>query len=510
MNTYILYLRKSRQDNPNETVEEVLFKHETILQEYAEKNLGGRITEENIYREVQSGESIDDRIEIKKVLKRIEDPNVKGVLVIEPQRLSRGDLEDCGRLISDLRYTRTEVITPYMTYDLTEKLERKFFQDELLRGRDYLEYTKEILSRGKIASVKRGCYIPSVAPYGYSRIKIGNDHTLEEHPEEADIVRYIFELYALKGFTPLQIAEELNRMGVKPRLKDKWVKSSIRGILSNEHYIGLVVYNKIKETIVVEDGKRKVKRLRQATEDILYAEGLHDAIISKELWDKAQDIIKKNPRVTKERTLQNPLASILRCSGCGGVMLRVSPSKKRKNASCRYSCGNKPSCFKSVEVPTVLEAVIKALEEAELPNLQMKITNDEGNAIKIQKALLIKYEEQMNEYRAQEEKQFDLLETGQYTTEIFNKRNAALREKIDALQKTIMDTRANLPREVDYTERVATLEEAISILKDSKASAKDQNNLLKSIIESIEYTGEKNTGFKGRTNPFSLNVFLRL
>ena len=102
---YLIYLRKSRQDNPDETVEEVLSKHENILQEYAMRELGGKIPEKNIYREVVSGESIEEREEIKKVLSRIEDPNIKGVLVIEPQRLSRGDLVDCGTLISNFQYT---------------------------------------------------------------------------------------------------------------------------------------------------------------------------------------------------------------------------------------------------------------------------------------------------------------------------------------------------------------------------------------------------------------------
>ena len=63
---YLIYLRKSRQDDPNETVEEVLEKHETMLQEFALKEFGGRIPEENIYREVVSGESIDDRERCKR------------------------------------------------------------------------------------------------------------------------------------------------------------------------------------------------------------------------------------------------------------------------------------------------------------------------------------------------------------------------------------------------------------------------------------------------------------
>ena len=89
---YLIYLRKSRQDDPNETVEQVLAKHEIQLQEFAVRTFGAKIPEGNIYREVVSGESISDREEIKKVLARIEDPNIKGVIVIEPSRLSRGDL----------------------------------------------------------------------------------------------------------------------------------------------------------------------------------------------------------------------------------------------------------------------------------------------------------------------------------------------------------------------------------------------------------------------------------
>ena len=99
----LLYLRKSRQDDPNETVEEVLAKHEIQLQEYAEREFGGRIPEENIYREIASGESIATREEIKKVLARIEDPTIKSVIVIEPARLSRGDLGDCDKIIKSFQ-----------------------------------------------------------------------------------------------------------------------------------------------------------------------------------------------------------------------------------------------------------------------------------------------------------------------------------------------------------------------------------------------------------------------
>ena len=75
----LLYLRKSRTDDPTFSVEEVLQKHETILNEWIANNLDGMIPEENRYREVVSGESIEDRIEFQKLLKMVESPKIKAV-----------------------------------------------------------------------------------------------------------------------------------------------------------------------------------------------------------------------------------------------------------------------------------------------------------------------------------------------------------------------------------------------------------------------------------------------
>lgn len=508
---YIIYLRKSRQDDPRETVEEVLAKHEIQLQEYAQREFGGRIPEENIYREVVSGESIEDREEILKVLARIEDPTIKGVLVIEPQRLSRGDLEDCGRLISDFRYTNTSVVTPYMTYDLTNKMERKFFQDELLRGRDYLEYTKEILLRGRIAAIKRGCFIGNIPPYGFNKVKIGKDCTLEIIEEQAEIVRLIFDLYVTQGLTPGAIARKLNAMGVPAPRGGKWFKDTIRGTIRNVHYVGNVTFNKIKNTVVVENGEKKVKRLAQPEDEIIVAEGLHDAIISEETWEAAQKLVARHPREAHNQELKNPLGGVLFCGKCGRVMVRHPYAK----AETRYECRNAPRCFKSVKMSHVIEAVIAALEEAELPALQLKIKNGDGKAAKIQQRLLAKLEKQMDDYRAQEDKQFELLETGRYTQDVFDRRHAVLHDKMEDCQKQIYQAKAAMPKDVDYEERVVALQYAIDMLKDPEASPADQNKALQAIVERIELTSipsdhqNRKRNVRGHS-PFSLKVFMRL
>ena len=111
------YNRKSRSDDPLLSVEEVIENHDRILEEYAREHLGGPIPEENSFKEVGSSETLDSRPEILRLLKAIESPAIKAVLVVEVQRLSRGDLEDAGRLIKIFRYTNTLIITPTKTYD---------------------------------------------------------------------------------------------------------------------------------------------------------------------------------------------------------------------------------------------------------------------------------------------------------------------------------------------------------------------------------------------------------
>ena len=143
------YSRKSRSDDPLLTVEEVLAKHSTILKEWADRNLDAPIPKENIYHEVVSGETIQARPQFKNLLRRIESPQIKAVLIVECERLGRPDLEEIGRISKLFQYTNTLVITLNMTYNLNNKHDRKYFEQELLRGNDFLEYIKEIQNRGR-------------------------------------------------------------------------------------------------------------------------------------------------------------------------------------------------------------------------------------------------------------------------------------------------------------------------------------------------------------------------
>ena len=506
---HIIYLRKSRQDDPRETVEEVLEKHETILQEFALREFGHKIPERNIYREVVSGESIADREEIKEILHRITDPNIKGVLVVEPSRLSRGDLVDCGHLIDAFRYSKTLVVTPYMTYDLEKKMERKFFQDELLRGNDYLEYTKEILWRGRVAAAKRGCYaVGAPAPYGYKKVKIGKDWTLEIVPEHAEVVRLIFKWFTQDNLAPTAIGKKLTGMGIKTATgRDTWEPNTIRQILRNKHYLGLIVFNQRKTMTFIEYGEKVKRSVFQNPEDVIIVNGLHEAIIDEATFEMAQQMTVPKPKTKDDLELKNPLTGLAYCGKCGSLLQRNGFVEQEARIFCK---AHTPRCFKSVRQSELEDAVLSLLEQVELPSLKLKVQNDDGNAIKVQQRIIAKLREQISDLESQEENLFELLETKVYTPDMFSRRHTALLTKLENTKEELEKAKRAMPKSIDYEERAESLEKTIQLMRNPEASATDKNNMLKYIIERIEYHGVPLKEAKRGENSFTLNIKLRL
>ena len=501
--TYLMYLRKSRADNPEESVEEVLAKHERLLQDYFQRELGHPIPEDCIYREVVSGgENIADREEMCKVLSRIESPEVVGVACADPQRLSRGSLTDCDLLIDSLRYNKVLCVTPVMVYDLENKMERRFFQDELMRGRDYLDYLKDVLYRGRCLSASRGCFVPSQPPYGYNKVKIGKDWTLEPN-ENADIVRMIFNWYTKDYKTPGQIAEELNRMMIPPSKGKEWTRESTLLVLKNLHYDGKIVFGRKKQTVVFENGKKVTKQIRQQPEDMIIAEGKHPAIIDHEIFELAQERIAGRGYMAPptRRALSNPFAGLITCPICGYAMTYHSGRKQRS-----FTCKN--YCSKALTPGDLVPVLKTALLTEHLPALEAKLNNGDGNSMVIQNNLISKLEKQMEDFKAQEAKQYDLLETGIYTNEVFLERNAALREKMTVCSTQLAEAKKNLPKAIDYAEKIITLKEAISALDDDSVSMEKKNRLLKAVIKKIEYTSDKGQPY-GK-NEFKLRIDLNI
>lgn len=325
----IIYLRKSRAEG-KESVEEVLYRHEKILQDFAIQTFGQKIPEENIYREVVSGETLDERVEIKKVFNRLEKEEIKVLLVVEPQRISRGDMLDCGRVVQILRYTETLCVTVTKTYDLNNKFDRELFEAQLSQGNKYLEYSKEIMDRGKALSIREGKYIGSTPPFGYDRKALDKGFMLIKHKIEAPIVETIFNLFVNEDLTTKEISSYLNKHQMESRSKKPWNYNMVRHILKHEVYYGSLAWGKRPVIRKLIDGD--LTKFRTTAEEYMLVRGMQEPIVSKEVWDIAQEKIKGRalPKTTDGRELKNPLAGIVFCKRCGYSLVRIKNARDSK------------------------------------------------------------------------------------------------------------------------------------------------------------------------------------
>lgn len=512
------YLRKSRADDPLLTVEDVLSKHEQMLDEWMERNQpeGGKVPESQRFREVGSGETIESRPAMKELLRLAESPKIKAVLCVEPQRLSRGDLEDIGYLVKILRYTGTIVITLQYTYDLRDARDREQFERELMRGNDYLEYQKRIQWNGRLLSVQNGNFIGNTAPYGYRKTQIKEGkrtcHTLEPHPEEAPIVKRLFEMYR-DGSGANRIADRLNAEHIPAPKGKKWSPNSLYSMLTNVHYRGKIKWNARATVKKVIDGE--LVKSNPRAEEYLIFEGKHPAIIDQELWDDVQAIMGSHPKNKKASNLTNPLAGLMWCK-CGKAMVGRRYNDKEGNERCapRFLCGDRKSCGRgSARMSDVLDEVVRVLREC-IADFEMRIERGEDDSAEVQRKLVERLEHKLLDLQELEKRQWDEKLRGKIPEHIFEKLNQETVAEMEEVQQALCDAKGSIPEPIDLPAKVVTFQAALDALKDPDASVRDVNRLLKACIDRIEYDRERYTAVgtpKGMTEtPIHLEFKLRV
>lgn len=493
------YLRKSRSDDPLLTVEEVLAKHEAILDEWSIKNLGAVVPEENKYREVVSGETIKDRPEINLVLRRIESPKIKAIKVVEPQRLTRGDLEDIGRLMKLLKHSNTCIITPQFVYNLSDEHDWDSFERELKRGNDYLEYTKKILNRGRLLSVSQGNYVGSTPPYGYDKSWVMEGKrkcpTLVENKEQADVVRMIFDMYVNQDMGRTNICHRLDDMGIKPPKGELWSPPALKDMLENVHYIGKVKWNWRKTVRIVEDSQILETRPKSRVGDFLVYEGKHEGIISEELFQRARDKQGRNHKAKVTTKIRNPLAGLLYCQ-CGRAMaLRTYKKLGEVQAPPRLLCDNQSHCNNGSVLYTEMIDCLCDILKGYITDFEVRLKNDDGNAVKLHANFIKNLEKKLHDIQAKELSQWEAQANPDPTlrmpVEIFKQLNEKLLKEKEEVQLALQKAYNSIPEPINYEEKISSFQDAVDALTNPDVSALKKNKLLKQCIQRINYKRER-------------------
>lgn len=523
--SYCLYLRKSRADAEAEArgEGETLARHEKSLLELAKK-LHLNVTE--IYREVVSGETIAARPVMQRLLSEVEQGVWQGVLVMEVERLARGDTIDQGIVAQTFKFSDTKIITPIKTYDPNNEFDEEYFEFGLFMSRREYKTINRRLQRGRLASVKEGKYVSNKAPYGYRRVKIEHDKgfTLEPIPDEADVIRLIFELYTVGEIQPdgtrkrlgvSLIVRRLNALRVPTKTGGDWVPPTIRDILINPVYIGKIRWNWRHAVKKMVDGCVVVERPRSSVEECVLVDGLHPAIISEETFNMAQELMKKNPPrpIGERNTVKNPLAGLVVCGKCGRRMVRRPYGSRRAEDTimcAATSCDNVSCNLRYVE-ERILAGLAEWLSdyrlewEADAPASASQVEHKQKAAKRLRSELAT-LDKQLDNVH-------DLLEQGVYTTEKFLERSRTLAERIqsvrdnlEAIETEIVLDAAREESRKNIIPKVEQLLEVYHELPDAKA----KNDMLKSVLEKAVYLKEHRARWHGSPDDFELILYPKL
>lgn len=510
MEQYIEYLRKSRFDRDylDLSVEETLKRHQEILDKLA-RDRGFYIAK--VYREVVSGESIAARPEVQKMLEEVSSGIYSGVLVVDVERLARGNSADQAYISQVFQFSDTKIITPSKTYDPTNEFDQEYFEFGLFMSRREYKTINRRLVRGRQSSAAEGKYVGSIAPYGYERVKIPGEKgfTLVPYSEEAEIVQKMFELYIKRQGTKT-IANYLNDRKIPTRHGGKWDASTIGSILVNPVYIGKIKRGYVKESKRLDERGNVVSSFKhfKDIENYELYDGRHPALIEESVYFKAQEIRKENyigPRVKKQYELANPFAGVMYCAECGKPIGRKMPSKNHPNPP-RVACTNPHQCHnRSASFALVESEILQALRTW-LDGYKIKIDtvgfDDDIAACKDQ---LIRIEADRAKVKAQLEKAYNLVEQGIYTLDVFQERRDKLTSELSDLQERQDAITQNLAQfEAGKTSKQEIIPQTEALLASyDDMTVQERNDLLKVILYKIEY-------FRGEDGIISIDLYPRL
>lgn len=487
---YCAYLRKSRRDMELEALGqgETLARHEKQLADLADR-LGIRVA--RWYREIVSGDTIAERPQVRQLLEDVGAGLWDGVLVMDVDRLGRGDSIDQGVIMQTFMYASVLIVTPDKVYDPTDDSDAEFFEIKLFFSRREYSMIKKRMQRGRLASALDGCYMGARPVYGYERVKLQGRKgwSLKIVPEKAGIVRAVFDWYAHgmdgQDVGAAVIADRLNGMGLRTDLGNRFKPSYIRHMLQNPVYIGKVQWNQRTTQYAIRDGKRVSTRLKCA--DPILVDGQHEPIIDRVLFDHVQQMFATHEKRPKNKMAQvaNPLAGLVICSECGRMM-QYKGDKRRSNGLLNCVTQHCPTAGTYINVVegVVLDGLRTWVDAYEAKgDAPAPAPSADACASAAARAQLT---DQLATLQQQSARLYDLLEQGVYSIATYRERRADLDTRLADVHAAL--NALDAPPKPDPIAAILPQVRTVLGSYDLTATPAEKNALLRTVIDHITYT----------------------
>lgn len=455
-----------------------------LLKDFAHKN--GIIISKIFYELGVSGRKAEKRPEFQKMIAmaKSSDHPVDAILVWKFSRFARNQEESIVYKSLLKKKHNVDVISvsePLVDGPFGSLIERIIeWMDEYYSVRLSGEVT-----RGMTEKAKRGGY-QARPPLGYRIAERGKPPVIVE--EEAEIIRIIFQKYALEGMGMFDIARYLNLCGFKTSHGKEFERRSVEYILENPTYCGMIRWNRtVNET----------NEIRPKDEWII-ADGQQPAIISKELFDRAaaRRNMEYKPRGSRpSSTYRHWLSGLVKCPVCGRTMI-AKKIVNGKRTYCYFVCYgySKGKCLakNSISSLKLAPAILQSLKDV-LNNQQLSfryIQPEPETAPDLSDILL----DQLKRIDEKLDRIKEAYRNGVDTLEEYKENKALVQNEKQLLEKQLAELPAQ-DSESDQAESALLdrVKNVYEIVNSKSVDDVTKNEILKSIIEKIVYNKEKDT-----------------
>ena len=273
-----------------------------------------------------TGTRMDKREDFNRMLSDCRKGRIDKVLVKSVSRFAR-NTKDCLAALRELMslgvtvyFEKENINTETLTTELMVSVSGALAQQESIS----ISQNQRISYKRRM---ERGEFITCTAPLGY---RLVNGKNLEIIPEEAKLIRWIFESY-LSGHSTKWIAARMTEQGIPTTWnRGVWHEQVIRKILANEKYIGDSLCQKTFTT----DTFPYERKLNKGDADQYYTERSHPAIIEREAFERVQALMKKRAERVSNPLVEYPLSKKIICGECGSIFSR----KQTKNGLALWVC----------------------------------------------------------------------------------------------------------------------------------------------------------------------------
>lgn len=260
-----------------------------------------------------TGTRMDKREEFGRLMADCRKGKIDKVLVKSISRFAR-NTKDCLASLRELKslgvsvqFEQENINTETLTTELMVSVSGSLAQQESVSISENMRMSYQ-------RRMQRGEFITCKAPFGY---RLVDGKRLEIIPEEAEVVRWMFDAY-LSGRSLAWIAERMNERKIPTTDgANVWRDRSVNGLLKNEKYIGDSLCQK-----TFTSGFPFIKQRNHGQRQQYYSVCTHPAIVSKEVFDRVQELRRKKLPDGAVIRIQYPLSGKIICAECGRTFIR--------------------------------------------------------------------------------------------------------------------------------------------------------------------------------------------